>query len=264
MHMWEKATGNLISTYRAHNQSDDPTSANSIAFDPQGAYLWSGYNRCLRIFSVDRPGNEYSTIPTYTKRDAEGVPGILSCITFNPMLSGMLAAGSYSGGALLIDGRTSELLFTLEGHAGGITHMEFSADGNYLYTGARKDPSVYCWDVRNLSGVVYALHRKSATTNQKISFSIEPCGRHLASGGEDGCVKVWDLTSGTEVLSFKAAGDVVNGADFHPALGLLSTASGHRRFYMAEEEEEGEEVTELGDDENALRIWRFETTDFND
>lgn len=29
----------------------------------------------------------------------------------------------------------------------------FSADGNFLYTGARKDPSILCWDVRYGSGL---------------------------------------------------------------------------------------------------------------
>lgn len=60
--------------------------------------------------------------------------------------------------------------------------VQFSADGNFLYTGARRDPALHCWDVRYTSGVVYTLHRASATTNQRIQFDIEPCGRHLASG----------------------------------------------------------------------------------
>lgn len=58
----------------------------------------------------------------------------------------------------------------------------FSRCGNYLYTGARRDPDILCWDVRANSGVVYRLPRTSATTNQRIAFDIEPCGRHLATG----------------------------------------------------------------------------------
>ena len=61
--------------------------------------------------------------------------------------------------------------------------MAFSKDGNFLYTGARRDTDIFCWDVRYTSGVVYCLKRDTGATNQRIAFDIEPCGRHLATGG---------------------------------------------------------------------------------
>ena len=61
--------------------------------------------------------------------------------------------------------------------------VEFSKDGNYLYTGARRDTDIFCWDIRYTSDVVYRLQRDSADTNQRIQFDIEPLGRHLATGG---------------------------------------------------------------------------------
>lgn len=47
--------------------------------------------------------------------------------------------------------------------------------------------------------VLYSLQRATACTNQRVGFSIEACGRHLATGGCDGCVRVsWGaLASGT-------------------------------------------------------------------
>lgn len=60
--------------------------------------------------------------------------------------------------------------------------VKFSADGNFLYTGARKDPEIMCWDVRYTSEVVYTMQRDTADTNQRIQFDIEPVGRHLATG----------------------------------------------------------------------------------
>ena len=58
----------------------------------------------------------------------------------------------------------------------------WSPDGNFLYSGARQDPRILCWDVRNSGQVLYAMHRSSGTTNQRLDFDIEPCGRHLATG----------------------------------------------------------------------------------
>ena len=62
------------------------------------------------------------------------------------------------------------------------TQVQFSRDGNYLYTGARRDTDIFCWDIRYTSDVVYRLQRDSADTNQRIQFDIEPLGRHLATG----------------------------------------------------------------------------------
>lgn len=63
-----------------------------------------------------------------------------------------------------------------------VPQVKFSADGNFLYTGARKDPDILCWDVRYTSDVVYRLQRDTADTNQRIQFDIEPMGRHLTTG----------------------------------------------------------------------------------
>lgn len=61
--------------------------------------------------------------------------------------------------------------------------VEFSRDGNYLYTGARRDTDIFCWDIRYTSDVVYRLQRDTADSNQRIQFDIEPMGRHLVTGG---------------------------------------------------------------------------------
>jgi hypothetical protein len=66
----------------------------------------------------------------------------------------------------------------------------FSRDGNYLYSGARRDARLICWDVRCGGGPLYSMRRDAAATNQRLGFSIDPSNRHLASGGADGAVRV--------------------------------------------------------------------------
>ena len=63
-----------------------------------------------------------------------------------------------------------------------LIQVKFAPDGNFLFTGARADKEIWCWDVRYDSGVIYKLERDTPSTNQRISFDIEPCGRHLATG----------------------------------------------------------------------------------
>eukprot|EP00878_Enallax_costatus_P041311 GHUV01047987.1.p1 GENE.GHUV01047987.1~~GHUV01047987.1.p1 ORF type:complete len:364 (+),score=110.95 GHUV01047987.1:973-2064(+) len=158
--------------------------------------------------------------------------GIISCLCFSPVHQDLLAAGSYSRCIGLFDARTYEQLLLLEGHRGGITQVSFSPDGNFLYSGARQDDQIHCWDVRNTGQVLYSMTRDTGTTNQRIGFSIEPCGRHLATGGCDGDVRVFDLCTGLQVDAFRAAADTVNGVDFSPCVNLLVTASGHRRYHL--------------------------------
>lgn len=60
--------------------------------------------------------------------------------------------------------------------------MRFSPDGNFLYSCARKDDAILCWDVRSTEGPLYSIPRHGQT-NQRLGFEIEPCGRTLVTGG---------------------------------------------------------------------------------
>ncbi|WIA17918.1 hypothetical protein OEZ85_009412 [Tetradesmus obliquus] len=230
--LWDACSGQLRASYRAYDDADEITAAASVTCSPDGSKLLAGYNKALRAFDVARPGRECRKIATYRKRQEGSMAGIISCLCFSPVSNDLLAAGSYSRCIGLFDGRTYEQLLLLEGHKGGVTQVSFSPDGNFLYTGARQDDQIHCWDIRATGQVLYSMSRCTSSTNQRIAFSIEPCGRHLATGGCDGAVRVFDLCDGRQVASFQAAADTVNGVDFSPCLGLLATASGHRRFAL--------------------------------
>ena len=98
------------------------------------------------------------------------------------------------------------------------------------------------------AGVVYSMQRASTVTNQRIYFGVEPCGRHLATGGDDGAVRVYDLRDGHEATRFEAAGDCVSGCAFHPGLPLLATSSGQRRFPLAPSDSDSESGSERESD----------------
>lgn len=141
-------------------------------------------------------------------------------MAFNPDHSGLLAAGSYTA---LIGLYTQEegIVSILEGHTGGITQVgnaiyiyrnsflfevtnvaqvQFTPDGNYLFSGARKENTILCWDIRNTSRVVMRLTRL-VENNQHIHFDIDPTGRYLVTASQ---VWIWDcvtmLNMGSMVL----------------------------------------------------------------
>ncbi|KAI7725969.1 hypothetical protein M8C21_031822, partial [Ambrosia artemisiifolia] len=67
-------------------------------------------------------------------------PSIISSIAFSPSHTGMLATGSYSQTTAIYREDNMEQLYVLHGQEGGVTHVQFSKDGNYLYTRGRKCP----------------------------------------------------------------------------------------------------------------------------
>ena len=84
-------------------------------------------------------------------------------------------------------------MFTIsQAHSNGITHLAFSPDGNRLFSGARKDPHIHCWDMRN-PGKILRSYERNVTTNQRIYFSMDSAFNWLCSGNSDGTVSVWPL-----------------------------------------------------------------------
>ncbi|KAG6584031.1 Telomerase Cajal body protein 1, partial [Cucurbita argyrosperma subsp. sororia] len=203
IHLWDAASGELRCTYRAYDAMDEITAAFSISFNPAGTKIFAGYNKLVRIFDLHRPGRDFGQHSTL-QGNKEGQTGIISAIAFSPTHNGMLALGSYSQTTGIYREDNMELLYVLHGQEGGITHIQFSKDGNYLYTGGRKDPYILCWDIRKSVDVVYKLYRSSEHTNQRIFFDIEPCGQHLGTGDEN-CASVWSFNFASSV-----DGDAVN------------------------------------------------------
>ncbi|XP_027346962.1 telomerase Cajal body protein 1 isoform X1 [Abrus precatorius] len=253
IHLWDATSGQLRCTYRAYDAMDEITAAFSIAFNPAGTKIFAGYNKCIRMFDLHRPGRDFELYST-VKDKKEGQTGIISAMAFSPFHSGMLALGSYNQTTAIYREDNMELLYVLHGQEGGITHVQFSRDGNYLYTGGRKDPYILCWDVRKAVDCVYKLYRSSENTNQRILFDVDPSGQHLGTGGQDGLVHIYNLQTGQWVSSFEAALDSVNGFSFHPFLPCAVSSSGHRRFVIPDD---GKEDLCLSGRENCVSVWTF-------
>jgi len=258
LHLWDTISGRLRATYRAYDDMDEITAAYSVAFSPDGSWLWAGYRQELRRFALGRPGRDCEVWRTHKRgeRSGEGQPGILASLATSPDGS-LLAAGSYQRTVGLYDAATGAAMAVLSGHSGGVTHLKFGADGNYLYSGARRDANILCWDVRHFSGAVYRLERASAGTNQRIAFDLDSSGGQLVSGGEDGIVRAYDLKTGEPSAKFSvAAHSAVAGVSLHPTAPFLATGSGHRTFPSTSDDSDSDEPCEPLPLENALSIWR--------
>ncbi|CAN1180974.1 Telomerase Cajal body protein 1 [Linum perenne] len=132
----------LRCTYRAYDVVDEITAAILVAFNPAGTNSLAEYKKCIKVFNVHRPSRDFVQ-HSILKGNKEGQIGVISSIAFSPHHGGMLATGSFSQSiAIYRKEDNMELLYLLHGQEGGITHVNFSNDGNYLYTGGRKDPYI--------------------------------------------------------------------------------------------------------------------------
>ncbi|XP_060730737.1 telomerase Cajal body protein 1 [Tachysurus vachellii] len=265
VHIWDAFYGNLRATFRPYNHLDELTAAHSLCFSPDGSQLYCGFDKTVRVFYTERPGRDCEQRPTVVKK--QGQTGIISCMAFSPSQP-MYVCGSYSRTVGLYSCEDGSMLALLpQRHHGGVTHLLFSPDGNQLYTGARKDQEILCWDLRDPGRVLFSLPR-NVSTNQRIYFDLDPSGRYLVSGDTDGVMSVWDtLTAPPDcneevlrpVLQFQAHTDCTNGISLHPFMPLVASCSGQRQFpWPGHSDDEDEEKMMTSSDireNNGLVLW---------
>lgn len=228
IHLWDAYTGKIRCSYRPYDHFDEVVPALSLCFSPDGQKIFSGFEKTIRIFDTIRPGRDFSeikTAPPHTPKD-EVQKGLISCLDVH---ANILAAGSYSKSVGLYDITGNNLCCLLLGQQGGVTQVKFSPDGTYLFTGARKDNEILCWDLRNTMDVVCRFQRV-VQTNQRFVFDIDPLGLHLSTGSQDGNLLIYKLATGELVTKAKVHEDSVTSAVFHPYLPCLATCSGQRVF----------------------------------
>lgn len=267
VHMWDAFTAELRCSYRAYDQMDEVVAANSLAFSLDGQKLYCGFNKMIRVFDVERPGRQFTERPTYIKKSG-GQAGIISCITPSPVNHNLYATGSYSKEIALYWEPAGNLMCMFQGHQGGVTHINFSPDGNRIYSGGRKDPEILCWDLRSPGTILFTLLRQSET-NQRIYFDLDRSGRYIMSGNHDGTITVWDTTAAPVTVSsdtdpllypcliYPAHNDTTNGISIHPSLPIVASTSGQRHFSVFDDSGSEDDTTQKPTYANNLQLWWF-------
>ncbi|KAK3677587.1 U3 small nucleolar RNA-associated protein 13 [Recurvomyces mirabilis] len=153
----------------------------------------------------------------------------------------------------LDDAINAKLLRTIKPHSTPVITVAVDATSSLLATGAA-DGSIKVWDLRGgytthtfhgHSGIISALHffevdtidseqmgkGKKRKSKQRSAEAVEvqpdgaTAGYRLASGGEDGKVRVWDLHKRKGVATLDAHVSVIRSLSYSPEARLLLSAS---------------------------------------
>lgn len=272
IHLWDAEYGHLRASYVPVDDGDELQSALSISFNLDGTKIYAGFNSYIRRFDLDRPGYDFEEYPLMILNDpvkrnklryvgpCDELPGFISCITFSPDHSGLFARGTYDKLVGIYKEDNVELVMKLSGFEGGITDLKFSKDGSQLFCGCRKDPWIYCWDLRNTRNVLYKMERKS-NTSQKMFFDIDPYNQYLVTGSQDNSIYIYDIINnpGTLIKKIDGLNDVINCVQFHPYLPILATSSGKRRYIIDDDFDDSDSSSDNDESsyENEIKLWRL-------
>jgi WD40 repeat protein len=172
----------------------------------------------------DDSGTPSAPLPDSTK------PAPVAALAYRPR-GDLLAAGG-QGEVVLIDPATGESTGRLHGQDGLVTALAFSCAGSNLAVAS---------GVAGSSGVVrvYFIPRSGLPSNRPdivlsipkdvvLSLDFSPEGSTLATGGGDGLVKLWDISTGKERRTLQEHGGPVHAVAFSPDGKRLAAAGADR------------------------------------
>ena len=128
----------------------------------------------------------------------------------------------------LWDAANGRRVAALEGQAGPVTALAFSADSALLATGGVRSGDVWLWSIPDAKPVLLLPDAADHCSVEALTFHpskpILAVGGidFLATGGSDGCVALWDLEQRKKVAVYR--GGAV-GLAFHPGGRRLAVAA---------------------------------------
>ena len=174
----------------------------SVAFSPEGKYIVSGgEDDTVRLWDVEG-GKQKDPVLNH-----DWVSSVAFSFDGKYIASG--GRDGRDGTVRLWDAKSGEPMGMSLDHGDSVSSVAFSPDGQRIVSGA-DDGTVRLWDIESGETIGALLgYRRSVPVLQKrngqlvrsVAFSFD--GKYIASGGEDGTVRLWDAKSPTQIGALK-------------------------------------------------------------
>jgi WD40 repeat protein len=214
---WDVATARPVLA-KAAISGQPPAPKTIMAGSGAGGLRFSADGKTLAIASADRTAKLYSSDDLKLLQTFKGHGVRVKFLAFSGN-GRLLATGGGDGVAKLWDvGDPQEPSLLLPG---GIPKIAISPDGCRLATAEIDQSAVRLWDLKTLKELrSFEWHKGGGV----LAVASSPDGRNLATGRDDGIVKLWDVSTGQETVTFKGHTGRIRGADFSPDGRYLATA----------------------------------------
>jgi WD40 repeat protein/tRNA A-37 threonylcarbamoyl transferase component Bud32 len=206
--LWNAATGQLIHTLKGHTST-----VSNVAFIRDDTWLISG--------SKDGRIRRWNGARGQGPRRFKGHAHAVTSVAFSPDGRTIVSSSEQETTVKLWDADTEAEIRALEGHQGDVWCVAFSPDGTTIASGS-SDATVKFWDAgvdtrpRTLAG---------GHIGYVASVAFSPDGKRLASTSQhDGIVKLWDVTTGHEVVALEGHTGGVWCVAFSPDGKRIGTA----------------------------------------
>jgi WD40 repeat protein/tRNA A-37 threonylcarbamoyl transferase component Bud32 len=213
--LWDVAGGSEVRTLKGHSRS-----FSRIQFSPDGRNLAAGSESgTVKVWDVVT-GKEGSPLP--------GHAGVVRCVAFSPDGTRLASGG---------EDRTVRLHSLGEGRAqqfrmpNTVNDVAFSPDGRTLAAVADGPEAVVrLWNLETGEETTWEGH-----TGHVHGLAFSPVGSLLATGAEDGTVRLWDRhagSAGVRTIGPGPFGGAVRAVAFTPDGRYLATANANGTAYL--------------------------------
>jgi hypothetical protein len=176
-----------------------------------------------------KPADVLSKLPKIAAKP--GMKNAVQTLAYSPKAK-LVAAGMF-GSVHLLHPQTREIMRKLDGVAGKVNALIFSADGAQLFAAAGDagiNGVAYQWKVADGTLV----RKFEGHTDAIYGMALSPDGQTLVTGSYDQKLKLWSIESGKETMTLTGHNGAVYGLSFRPDGKVLASASADRTVKLWE------------------------------